>query len=74
MRFRHGLFLVSSFLLIIFSWYYVVCFCGIYDQNSTSWILNGVISLLIDNCVVQIIVPLIVSIIRYIATFYGFLV
>ena len=74
MRAKYIMFLTISFIVIVFSWYYVICFCGIYAQSSSAWILAGLLSLVIDNCIIQITIPLIVSIIRYIATEHGIMV
>jgi len=71
MRTRYSVFLSSSFIVIFVSWYYTICFCGIYSQSAIAWVLSGVISLVIDNCIVQVLLPLIVAFLRYLAVNKG---
>jgi len=74
MKPRYLIFCICSFMVLFFSWYYVICFAGIYNQSAISWVIAGVISLIIDNCIVQVMLPLFVATIRDLAVYRGILI
>ena len=39
-------FFVSTFIMLSFFWYYIICFCGIYENTQTHLIKDSVISLI----------------------------
>ena len=55
--------LINEFIIIIFSFYYVVIFCIIYNQTQLSLVINYLTSLL-ENLIKSIIVTTIVAITR----------
>ena len=52
------LFFVLSFIILIFFWYYISCFCGVYLNSQTHLIKDSLISL-----VVSLLIPFGINII-----------
>jgi hypothetical protein len=67
MMMRYVLFVVLSFVLHMFCWYYVTAFCGVYIKSSVSWVCGGILSLIINLVIVQFSLPLIHTIARTLA-------
>ena len=67
MRWRHLAFLTFSFILHMFSWYYVTVFCGVYIKSSVSWVCGGILSMMINIVIVQFSLPLIHTLMRTLA-------
>ena len=63
MKLKLFFFLINEFIIIIFSFYYVVIFCIIYNQTQLSLVINYLTSLL-ENLIKSIIVTTIVAITR----------
>jgi len=74
MKFRYAMFCTSSFLILFFSWYYVICFAGIYSQSALTWVISGLTSLVIDNCITQVLIPTVVAVTRYLAVNHGYVI
>ena len=60
------LFFVTSFIILSFSWYYIICFCGIYVNTQIHLIKDSIISL-IASLIYPFILYLIPSVFRAIA-------
>ena len=71
MKIRYYFFTIISMIIVLFSWYYLVCFCGIYYSMSMTLMLDNIMSIFLDYFVIQIIISLIVSIIWFKAKFIG---
>ena len=67
MKWRYFFFLFFSVLIFSLSWIYVICFCGVYNSSVLSWVSSGFLSVLLDNLFIQILLPMMVALIRYLA-------
>jgi len=43
---KFSLFFILSFIILLFCWYYVLCFCGIYANTQIHLIKDSIISLI----------------------------
>jgi hypothetical protein len=50
---RNTIALGLGIILHLICWYYVTAFCAVYVNSSQNWIYGGVLSLIIDWCIVQ---------------------
>ena len=41
-------FFIIAFMIIVFFWYYLTCFCGVYENTQKHFIIDSIISLLIS--------------------------
>ena len=44
LKIKFSLFFIFSFILLLFSWYYITCFCGIYTNTQSHLIKDSIIS------------------------------
>ena len=67
MRLRYNLWFAYIILIHLFCWYYVICFCAIYPNNSLLWFYGSIISICLDWFIIGILPSIFLSIIRKIA-------
>ena len=62
---RYIIYLTLSSIIIIFSWYYVICFCGIYYDMRNEWFKSCVYYLLFSFLFYDLLIPSLLISIRY---------
>ena len=63
---RYNYFIIISFVITIFIWYYVSCFNNIYPYSRDEWIITSVLIIIIMQ-ILSILVYLLETIIRFIS-------
>ena len=48
MKIRHLIFIITEFILMLFFFYFITAFCGVYKSTQVSWILDWIVSFLIS--------------------------
>jgi hypothetical protein len=64
MRIRHLIFVLTTMVLILFMWYYIIIFCAIFPKTATGWIYACLNNLIINWFGLELIIPIIVAIVR----------
>ena len=59
-------FFIIAFMIIVFFWYYLTCFCGVYENTQKHFIIDSIISLII-SLLIPFITYLIPGIFRILA-------
>ena len=67
MTLRYMLWFTYIFLIHLFCWYYVICFCAIYPNNSIPWIYGSIMSICLDLFIIGVFPSLLLATIRKIA-------
>ena len=67
MKIRYGIWFTYITIIHFFCWYYVICFCSIYPNNSYPWFYGSIISLLLEFLILGIIVSFTLYVFRYLA-------
>ena len=72
MKTRYIIWIITSIIIHLFCFYYVICFCSIYRNSSWSWFYGSLISFIMDIMVIELGSIILVGVIRHIAkTFPG---
>jgi hypothetical protein len=61
MKRRIVIFYNNLFVIFIFFWYYVICFCACYPRSQIGWLVGGFISFFFSMFVFELLIPLIIS-------------
>ena len=57
LKFKFSIFYFSSLIILLFLWYYITCFCGIYINTQIH---------LIKDCIISLITSLVIPFVLYI--------
>jgi hypothetical protein len=67
MSVKYIIFYSLVFLIGLFMWYFVTCFCAVYPNSAINWFVGGIISIVLNLFMFEIVVPFIQAGVRYIA-------
>lgn len=65
-------FFAVAISLFIFSWYYVMCFCGVYINSNKSWFMGVLISIIIDLIFIKLLFIFLLCSLRYLYKKYNY--
>ena len=72
MKCRYLTWYITVFSINLFCWYYVLVFCSIYKNSTQGWLDGCIISMAIDIGIMQIVLPVIKTILRTLLRAYPY--